>query len=94
MKTNSIFRFVVLSLCDYNEKQFSFFSNFEISKSATTEKIKIQLGEIYFSLEMLGVDSVKPLNKFVWPYDFLIYLTAFGFLLYRLDFVDPFLSFQ
>ena len=52
------------------KKQFLFFFNFEMNKSTTAEKMKIQFSKFQFFLpcsEIFGGDSVKQLNKFVWP---------------------------
>ena len=50
-------------------KQFSFFFNFEMNKSTTAEKIKFSKFQFFFLpySENFGGDSVKQLNKFVWP---------------------------
>ena len=51
-------------------KQVFIFFNFEMNKSTTAEKIKINFSKFQFFspfLEIFGGDLVKQLNKFVWP---------------------------
>ena len=58
------------------KKQSSFILNFEMNKSTTAEKIKIKFSKFQFFFlkfsEIFGGDSVKQLNKFVWPYHYII----------------------
>ena len=59
------------------KKQFSFILNFEMNKSTTAEKIKIKFSKYDFFWpfsEIFGGDSVKQLNKFVWPKNYLLKL--------------------
>ena len=60
-----------VSVGTVRKKQFSFFFNFEMNKSTTAEKIKIKFSKFQFFFlpfsENFGGDSVKQLNKFVWP---------------------------
>ena len=53
------------------KKVFIFF-NFEMNKSTTAEKIQFSKFQLFYFLSYSGIfggDSVKQLNKFVWPYD-------------------------
>ena len=38
-----------------------------MNKSTTAEKIKIKFSKFQFFFAIFGGDSVKQLNKFVWP---------------------------
>ena len=71
----------VYCICTVKKKQFSFFFNFERNKSTTAEKIKIKFSKFqYFFLPFSGIfggDSVKQLNKFVWPNNGVAILSGF-----------------